>query len=191
MVAPAKAEAHLRPVQSLHGFRMKPVFATATSSDAAALAALHSAVAEDLTRRFGRGFWSSAPPERAILNDMRRPKFCRILIARSDSDRIIAALRLATKKPWAINAAYFTKVTRPLYLTGLAVHPDFQRRGVGRLMLREAEAAARAWPAGAVRLDAFDANAGAGAFYTKCGFREVARVTYKQDPLIYFEMILV
>ncbi len=169
---------------------MKLAFATAANPDAAALAALHKAAAEDLTRRFGRGFWSSPPSERAVLNHLRKPKFARILIARSDDHRIIATLRLATKKPWAIDTAYFTKVTRPLYLTGMAVHPEFQRQGVGRLLLKEAEAVARSWPADAIRLDAFDADAGAGAFYAKCGFREVARVNYKQDPLIYFEMIL-
>ena len=169
---------------------MKLAFATATNPDAPALAALHSAVAEDLTRRYGQGFWSSAPSERAVLNHLRKPKFSRILIARSESHRIVGTLRLATKKPWAIDTAYFTKVTRPLYLTGMAVHPEFQRQGLGRLLLKEAEAVARAWPADAIRLDAFAADAGAGAFYAKCGFREVARVTYKQDPLIYFEMIL-
>ena len=46
---------------------MKLVFAAATHSDAAVLAALHGAVAEDLTRRFGQGFWSSAPTERGVL----------------------------------------------------------------------------------------------------------------------------
>jgi GNAT superfamily N-acetyltransferase len=169
---------------------MKLAFETATNSDAAELAALHSAVAENLTRRFGEGFWSSAPSERAVLSHLRKPKFSRILIARTDSHRIVANLRLATKKPWAIDTAYFTKVMRPLYLTGMAVHPDFQRQGIGRLLLKEAEVVARAWPADAIRLDAFNADAGAGAFYAKCGFREVARVTYKHDPLIYFEMIL-
>jgi len=169
---------------------MKLNFAVATNSDAAELAALHSAAAEDLTRRFGEGFWSSAPSERAVLNHLRKPKFSRILIARSDRQRIVATLRLATKKPWAIDTAYFTRVMRPLYLTGMAVQPEFQRQGMGRRLLKEAEAAARAWPADAIRLDAFDADAGAGAFYAKCGFREVARVTYKRDPLIYFEMIL-
>ena len=169
---------------------MKLAFATAANPDAAALAALHRAAAEDLTRRFGRGFWSSPPSERAVLNELRRPKFSRIVIARSDRQHIVGTLRLATKKPWAIDTAYFTKVTRPLYLTGMAVHPEFQRQGMGRLLLKEAEAIARAWPADAIRLDAFDADAGAGAFYAKCGFREVARVNYKQDPLIYFEMIL-
>jgi hypothetical protein len=57
-------------------------------------------------------------------------------------------------------------------------------------LLKEAGAVARAWPADAIRLDAFDADAGAGGFYAKCGWGEVARVTYKKDPLIYFELVL-
>jgi hypothetical protein len=36
----------------------------------------------------------------------------------------------------------------------------------------------------------FDGEAGAGAFYAKCGFREVGRVVYRNVPLIYFEMLL-
>jgi GNAT superfamily N-acetyltransferase len=168
---------------------MKLVFEAATNPDAAELAALHSAVAADLTVRFGHGRWSLWPTERGVLNDLRKPKFSRILIARTQ--RCIAGtLRLATKKPWAIDSAYFTAVQRPLYLTGMAVHPDLQRQGVGRLLLKEAETEARAWPADTIRLDAFDAAAGAGPFYAKCGFREVARVTYKQNPLVYFELVL-
>ena len=122
---------------------------------------------------------------------MRMPKFSRIVIARSKvraKGRIVGTLRLATKKPWAIDTKYFSAAKKPLYLTGMAVHPDFQRKGVGRLLMKQAEAVARAWPADAIRLDAFDAHAGAGAFYAKCGYREVARVTYKKDPLIYFEL---
>jgi hypothetical protein len=49
---------------------------------------------------------------------------------------------------------------------------------------------ARAWPSQAIRLDAYDADAGAGGFYAKCGFREVGRVTYRTVPLIYFELLL-
>ena len=103
---------------------------------------------------------------------------------------IIGTLRLATKKPWAIDIAYFTPAERPLYLTGMAVLPNHQRKGIGRQLMKEAESMARAWPADAIRLDAFNAAAGAGPFYAKCGLREVARVVYKRDPLIYFEMIL-
>jgi GNAT superfamily N-acetyltransferase len=124
-----------------------------------------------------------------VLRDLLRPKFSRILIARSSAG-IAGSLRLATKKPWAIDTAYFAAARRPLYLTGMAVHPGLQGKGVGRLLLREAETHARAWPADAIRLDAFDAEAGAAPFYAKCGFREVARVTYKQSKLVYFELVL-
>jgi hypothetical protein len=56
--------------------------------------------------------------------------------------------------------------------------------------MKEAAVQACAWPADAIRLDAFDATAGAGPFYAKCGYREIAHVIYKKDPLIYFELIL-
>jgi GNAT superfamily N-acetyltransferase len=120
---------------------------------------------------------------------MRRPKFERLVLARSGS-RIVGTLRLATKKPWAIDTAYFSPAQRPLYLTGMAVDPAHQRKGVGRQMMAEAAKMARAWPGDAIRLDAFDATAGAGGFYVKCGLREVAHVAYKGNPLVYFELRL-
>lgn len=165
-------------------------FVTAGNQDAASLAALHNTVAQHLTREFGQGPWSGSQSERGVLNNLRKPDFSRILIARTKRGRIIATLRLATKKPWAIDTSYFIAVKRPLYLTGMAVHPDYQRQGIGRLILKVAETAARTWPADAIRLDAFDAEAGAGPFYAKSGYREVAHVTYKQNPLIYFELLL-
>jgi hypothetical protein len=36
----------------------------------------------------------------------------------------------------------------------------------------------------------FCAAAGAGEFYAECGYREVARVVYKKDLLVYFELLL-
>jgi GNAT superfamily N-acetyltransferase len=168
---------------------MRVVFEAATEDDAAALASLHVATAEELTRQFGHGPWSSGPTERGVLVNLRKPKFSRTLIARFEG-RIIGTLRLATKKPWTIDTAYFTKVTTPLYLTGMAVHPKFQRKGIGRLLMKQAKVMARAWPADAIRLDAFDADAGAGPFYAKCGFTETGRVTYRKAPLVYFESVL-
>lgn len=169
---------------------MKLRFAAATGSDAAELAALHAAVAEDLTGRFGPGFWSSSPSEKHLLRGLARPQFERFWTARTIRNRIVGTFRLATKKPWAIDTAYFTPVQKPLYLTGMAVHPEIQRRGIGRLLVREAATIAKAWPADAVRLDAFQAAAGAGSFYAKCGFREAGQTVYKGDHLLYFELLL-
>jgi GNAT superfamily N-acetyltransferase len=106
------------------------------------------------------------------------------------SKRIVGTLNLPTKKPWAIDVSYFTPVKKTLYLTGMAVLPAMQRQGIGRRLIDEVVQQARAFPANAIRLDAFDSDAGAGAFYAKCGFREVGRVTYRKAPLIYFELAL-
>jgi GNAT superfamily N-acetyltransferase len=165
---------------------MKLSFSVAELTDASALAALHSAVAEDLTRRYGRGPWSSLTTEQGVLFAMRHS---RVVVARKGKN-IVGTLHLPTKKPWAIDVSYFTPVKKALYLTGMAVTPTLQRQGIGRKLLEEAAKQARAWPADAIRLDAFDANAGAGTFYAKCGFREVGRVTYRKAPLIYFELLL-
>jgi GNAT superfamily N-acetyltransferase len=103
--------------------------------------------------------------------------------------QVVATFRLATKKPWAIDTKYFAPCAKPIYLLNMAVAPAWQRRGVGTRCLDEARALARVWPGDAIRLDAYDAPAGAGEFYRKCGFRETGRVTYRRVPLIYFERL--
>jgi GNAT superfamily N-acetyltransferase len=158
----------------------------ATAEDAAAIAALRVAAADALTREYGPGHWSSAVSERGVLHAMRTS---RVFVMRR-GDELVATLRLATKKPWAIDTSYFTVCKRPLYLTDMAVAPSSQRRGIGRLCVDEARDLAREWPGDAIRLDAYDAAAGAGPFYAKCGFREVGRVTYRGTPLVYFEMLV-
>jgi len=156
----------------------------ATPADASAIAILRTVVALDLTRRYGKGHWSSAATERGVLNDLRTGS---VLIARRRG-RLIATLRLATKKPWAIDVSYFTPCVRPLYLTSMAVTPDLQGAGVGTHCLGLAQQVAREWPADMLRLDAYDGPAGAGAFYRKCGFRETGRAVYRGNPLVYFEL---
>ena len=165
---------------------MKLTFSIADPVEAAALAALHTSVAENLSRRFGTGVWSSRATERGVLFGMRHG---RVVVARQGK-RIVGSMRLQTKKPWAIDLSYFTPVKKVIYLTGMAVIPTMQRKGIGSALLKEAVSHVGAWPADAIRLDAFDAPAGAGAFYAKCGFTERGRVVFRKAPLVYFEMIL-
>lgn len=158
----------------------------ASESDAAEIVTVRSAAANRLTREFGKGHWSSCPTEKGVLRQIRSE---RVLVARS-GDAITGTLVLATKKPWAIDVSYFTAVPKAIYLHSMAVAPEMQRQGIGRMLLDEARRVARAWPGQAIRLDAYDAAAGAGAFYSKCGFREVGRVVYRGTPLVYFEALL-
>jgi GNAT superfamily N-acetyltransferase len=120
-----------------------------------------------------------------VLRDL---KVSRVLAAR-DGPAIVGTLTLQTKKPWAIDAAYFTPCTKALYLINMAVTPGRQRSGVGRALLDHAVAVARAFPAEAIRLDAYDAPAGAGEFYRKCGYAPRGGKVYRGNPLLYFEQM--
>lgn len=161
-------------------------FRDATLDDVAAIAALHNAAAGALTARFGDGPWSALVSERGTAQSLAH---ARIRVGVADR-RVLTVLRLATRKPWAIDPACFTPVKRPLYLTGMAVAVAHQRQGLGRLALADAVGAAHAWPADAIRLDAWDAEAGAGGFYARCGFEQRGRVAYRGNPLAYFECLL-
>ena len=161
-------------------------FRDATLKDVAAIAGLQNAAAGALTTRFGAGPWWSLVTERSAELSLRH---ARIRLGMSGR-RIVTVLRLATKKPWAIDISYFTDVRRPVYLTGMAVSVAHHGKGLGRLALADARATAVVWPADAIRLDAYDTEAGAGRFYAKCGFAERGHVIYKGDPLIYYELVL-
>ena len=165
---------------------MRVKLQVATADDASDLVYLHTAVSRQLTSQYGKGHWSWGVTEKGVLFAMRKST---VYVARHRG-RLIATLTLGAIKPWAIDKKYFAKSQRPLYVTGMAVSPQEQRQGVGRLCIDEACRIAREWPSDAMRLDAWDAEAGAGEFYRKCGFREVGRATYRNAPLIYFEMLL-
>jgi len=169
------------------GFPTKDLrFREGVPDDAVELAALHTSVADHLTNLYGKGPWSTHTSEKGALHTMRHS---RVFVV-TQGPAIVATFRLATKKPWAIETTYFTQCEKPLYLLSMAVAPSMQRRGIGRMCLEEAERRARAWPADAIRLDAYDAYAGGGPFYERCGFAERGRVCYRKAPLIYYELLL-
>ena len=151
-----------------------------------AVVALRNAVADDLTSRHGIGHWSSRATARGIRADMKRSS----IYLWCEDGRAVATLQLQTKKPWAIDRKYFTQAQKPLYLLGMAVEPAYQRTGIGRRCIEAAVQLCRDWPADALCLDAYDADAGAGDFYRRCGFTEVGRVTYRNTALIYFELMV-
>jgi len=165
---------------------MPLTFADARDDDLAELQALHAAVAADLTARFGDGAWSREGFGKRL--DVV-PNRSRVRVGRLDG-HVVSSLRLQTRKPWSIDPAYFTPVRRPVYLVGMAVAVPHQRRGIGRAALDDARTIALEWGAEAIRLDAYDAAAGAGPFYLRCGWTDRGRATYRGQPHVYREMLL-
>jgi len=168
------------------GEKMRVRLQIATSPDVSSVLELRAAVAKRLTADYGEGPWSRSSTEKGVLFDMRNSK----LYVASDGKRVIASLRLTTKKPWAIDRSYFTTSQRPVYLLSMAVLPELQHQGIGRLCLESVREICERWPADAIRLDAYDARAGAGSFYAKCGFKDVGRAAYRGVPLAYYELLL-
>jgi ribosomal protein S18 acetylase RimI-like enzyme len=168
------------------GAALPLAFHLATPDDVVGILALRSAVAQDLTNRFGRGHWSSAGTEKGVLSGMKTSRACVALL----DGAIVGMLRLSTTKPWSIDNSYFTPCNRPLYLTDLAVHPTAQHRGVGRACIAESRRIGIEWPADAIRLDAYGGDVGAGAFYKRCGFTEMGRTVFRDTSLIYYQMEL-
>lgn len=154
--------------------------------DVAELLSLRTAVNEHLTVQFWKGYWSSESTEKGVVFTMKRST---VFIAR-DRGKLIATLALSTRKPWPIDKSYFHPCESPLDLTARAVDPAHQRKGVGRRCIADARRIAKEFPGDAIRLDAYDADAGAGEFYRKCGFIEVGRAVYRAAPLIYFELLI-
>jgi len=157
----------------------------ATLNDAAAIAAVRVAAADRLTREFGDGHWSAHTTEASVARDI---KASTVLVAR-DGGTIAGTLTLQTRRPWSIDAHYFTPCTSALYLVNMAVSPERQRSGIGRSLLAEAVTVARAFPADAVRLDAYADPAGSGEFYRRCGFHAAGGKSYRGVPLLYFELM--
>lgn len=161
-------------------------FAVATAELASAVADVRGAAGRALGDRFGAGHWANEPTIRGVLFSMRD---AHVLVARR-SATVVGTCRLSKKRPWAMDPSYFTRAARPLYLTDMAVHPDSQGQGVGSALLDEAMQYATSLDADAIRLDAYDAEAGAGEFYERNGYEERGRVVYRGIPLIYYELLL-
>lgn len=158
----------------------------AKPSDARAIASLRNASAAHLAKEFGPGPWCNEASAEGVL---RRMKTATIYLHRRGPS-LVAMFALSTRKPFSIDADAFTPIPRPIYLTDMAVHPHFQRDGIGRACLAAVDDLVRQWPGDGIRLDAYDAAAGAGKFYERCGYVERGRASYRGTRLIYYEHIL-
>jgi len=83
--------------------------------------------------------------------------------------------------PWTISDVPIAVVHR------LMVHPDHQRRGIARQLMKVAEACAVERGYGAIRLDAFTQNPGALRLYADLGYRDAGGIRLRKGLFRCFE----
>ena len=146
-----------------------------------------AAAADDLTARFGEGHWSGV---RTIETLQKYAGSGTLYLIEADAVAV-GTLRLTDRKIGFYHNAWFARPDDPAgYLLDMAVHPERQRRGLGRCAMELAEQRARQGGMRAIRLDAYHGPAGAGGFYRKCGYTLVHQGDMRGVGLEYVEKLL-
>lgn len=156
-------------------------------SDATIVRGLRAAAAEELTHRYGEGHWSEVFALTTIRKHIAEKEIFLVDIDTSP----VATFELQTKKPFWYSEDWFAEPGAPaLYLLHMAVSPARQRQGIGRNIMRGIEDMARDAVCRAVRFDAYDSVAGAGAFYQNCGYALMHTGSFNGVALEYYEKCL-
>lgn len=149
--------------------------ALAEPHQAAAIGAVYDACRAVLARA-GVHQWTSTYPSRGtVADDIARA----CLYVCLDGAEPAAVVTLdALQEPEYADVAWRVREGPVLVVHRLAVHPDYQRRGLATRLMDFAEAHARQHVCAAIRLDAFSGNPGALGLYERRG--------YARRGLVYF-----
>jgi GNAT superfamily N-acetyltransferase len=146
-----------------------------------------AAAAADLTACFGDGHWSTVRAIETLRKYADNGDLCLV----EANSIAVGTLRLTDRKIGFYRNDWFARPDDPAgYLLDMAVHPNHQRRGIGRRSLQLTEQLARGAGLRAIRLDAYVGPAGAGDFYKKCGYALMHAGAFKGVALEYFEKLL-
>ena len=86
-----------------------------------------------------------------------------------------------------------TKNDNNLYIHRLAVHPDFQKKGIGKILMDFAEKYAKEKKFASVRLDTFSVNKRNLKFYESRGYQRLEGIYFPKQsefPFYCYELIL-
>jgi GNAT superfamily N-acetyltransferase len=159
----------------------------ATPSDLQRVFDIRANCAADLMTRYGPGHWGTSP----TLRTLEKHLTSKYVFVVSTGKAMVGTFTLSLKRPSFFSLKDFTnpKATAA-YLTGLAVEPVYQKKGIGRFCMQSVDRMARKLKCSAIRFDAYDAPAGAAEFYVRCGYERRHKSTFMGVPLIFFERVI-
>jgi len=82
---------------------------------------------------------------------------------------------------------------RPAVIHRLAVHPEWQGKGIGKQLLQHAEALAKSKGCTGIRLDAYSDNSNAIRMYERAGYTPIGQIQFpfRKHPYHCFEKIFI
>jgi len=111
-----------------------------------------------------------------------------------ENEKIIACISLCNKiDDVYIAVNWETNNSDNLYIHRLAVHPNFQKKGVGKALMDFAEKFAREKNYSSVRLDTFSMNKRNLKFYESRGYQRLEEIYFPKQsefPFYCYELIL-
>ena len=111
-----------------------------------------------------------------------------------ENEEIIACISLCIKMDEVyMPITWKTKNQNNLYIHRLAVHPDFQKKGVGKNLMDFAENYAREKLYKSIRLDTFSNNKRNLKFYESRGYQQLESIYFPKQsefPFYCYELIL-
>jgi ribosomal protein S18 acetylase RimI-like enzyme len=144
---------------------------TANEQDLPALNTMFKATVEDMQRK-GIILWNDYYPFEEFPSDIETQK----LYVITHGDELVAAFCLYDAANGQDCFEWKDKNAKAIYLFRVGVNVDFQRQGIGALVLKNASEIAKRSNAKFLRLLVSDTNTTALAFYCKNGFTQVAGV---------------
>ena len=111
-----------------------------------------------------------------------------------ENKKVIACISLCNE----MDEVYFpvswvTKNNNNLYIHRLAVHPDFQKKGIGKALMDFAEKYAKKKEYKSIRLDTFSVNKRNLKFYESRGYQRLEKIYFPKQsefPFYCYELIL-
>lgn len=149
-----------------------------------AISALISNCAQNLEHQ-GIYQWDSIyPNDELIAQDITK----QALYFLAQAEQIIAIMTIDSDQPLEYSSVTWAYSDSPIMVIHrMAVHPNFQGKGIGKGLVRHAEDIARLAKYRAIRLDAFIPNLRAVKLYTALGFRNAGKVTFRKGDFYCFE----
>lgn len=135
--------------------------------------------------------WNSTYPNRAAFeNDVNRGE----LYIYIHNNKVVGSIVISTFMDGEYQAVkWLTQTTNHYYIHRLAVHPEFQGKGIARKMMDFAENMARQNKVASIRLDTFSKNLRNQKFYETRGYKKLGNIYFPKQsdfPFYCYEYVL-